>query len=257
MRSIPCWWSEWADPHWEDPRYRQALSIFENKSPEKRLVTSWLENRYHTLTRGTLLDVGSGGGIQAEAFHQKGWTLFLNESDPSSAAALTARFVPPHRVFAEDFFELRPQDLGTSCTVVLASHVLYHIPHERWGEFFDRAYEHKADTGEVVIVLRSPGEQLNRLSAALGAPLLDVEAAARKWSSGFGVEIEVQQLAVPMSELTIDDATVLAQFLLKDNPLEDYRQLPELDELVDWLKVELFQDSSCTWNCENSIVILK
>ncbi|MEU6201819.1 class I SAM-dependent methyltransferase [Streptomyces sp. NPDC047061] len=99
----------------------------------------------------TLLDVGAGSGTVAQRLARHFAALTLVEQNPAQIeagrAALTASGA---RVFLGGFDEF---DTDEKFDVVLCSHVLYHVPRERWSAFLDRLLGFVRPGGVCVVLL--------------------------------------------------------------------------------------------------------
>jgi SAM-dependent methyltransferase len=121
--------------------------------------------------------------------------------------------------------ELLPGTIATvrpdaPADLVLCSHVLYHAPRHTWAETVRRMLGWLADEGELVVVLRNPDSDCQRLVRHFTGVHLDL-TELREELTHDGVEAHVETLTSQVHTGTMADAVTVAEFLLNTAPLKE------------------------------------
>lgn len=115
-------------------------------SPENRAPL--LERIVELLPRGTLLELGSGPGWDAEYLEQRGLTVQRSDATPAFVDMMRSNGVDARRI------DVRCDDLGGPWDAVLANAVLLHLTREEFAAAVGRVHDAVRPGGLFVLTLK-------------------------------------------------------------------------------------------------------
>lgn len=208
-----------------DERLRVRIQTHELYSQPDIDFPNWVLDKISWAEPKLVVDVGCGAGVYARPVQERGATYVAGDLSWGMVSALAS---VPHRLNL-DVQQLPFAD--ETVDVVLANHMLYHVPHQ------NQAF------AEIRRVLRPGGvllaatnsrfsmQELDELRAAAGRPL-GVDLATMTSSDRFALEDAVEKLTPYFATVERYDLAAALVFPTAE-PILAY-----LDSMNDWYKVQ-------------------
>ncbi|MCQ4041335.1 class I SAM-dependent methyltransferase [Streptantibioticus rubrisoli] len=193
--------------------YHRALTTFLASTDQGQVAVEQLAAVIRRLPhRGLFVDAGAGDGATTSRLARH-----FQRTVAIEPHALLREACPQAELLPGAIAAVRPDE---PADLVLCSHVLYQVPRRSWAETVRRMLGWLAEEGELVVVLRNPDSDCQRLVRHFTGVHLDL-TELRDELAHDGVEARIETLTSHVHTDTMADAVTVAEFLLNTAPLKE------------------------------------
>lgn len=199
---------------WNTDAYAEAFEILLRCSQERLPVYNRLKSLFSNYsTDSSAIDWGAGSGDLTALLLQHFKNVFAVEPNQAMCDIISAR-CPDATVFESSLIDLAPSerfDIG------IISHVLYHIPDYKWGAYIMHAARFLSEQGTLVVTLKNPDSDCNKMLEHFGASSFDLYARLESTIRQHK-EFDFTFSRVPggIKTQSFDDSLTVARFMLCD-----------------------------------------
>ncbi|MGR9045785.1 MAG: class I SAM-dependent methyltransferase [Gammaproteobacteria bacterium] len=159
--------------HWNTDAYAEAFEILLKCSGERLPVYAKLERLFSNYPANSkVVDWGAGSGDLTALLLQHFNHVYAVEPNAAMCQVISER-CPTANVFNASMIDVVPAerfDIG------IISHVLYHIPDYKWGAYIMHAARFLTERGVLVVTLKNPDSECNKMLEYFGAASFDLYA---------------------------------------------------------------------------------
>jgi Methyltransferase domain len=169
------------------------------------------------------VDWGAGGGdltsFLLEHFHQ----VYAVEPHPGMRAVLATRCPRAQIVDGTILSTVLP----TQVAVGLISHVLYHVPDDKWGAYTMHAAQSLTENGVLIVILKTVDAGCNQMLEHFGAPRYDLQGGlASVMHRHPAFTFSFRRAPAALTTTSFAETLTIARFMLCDRDADAFLRPP-------------------------------
>lgn len=211
--------------HWNTPAYADAFETLLKCSQERQPVYGKLEAIFSNYPDDSkAIDWGAGSGDLTSLLLQHFKHVYAVEPNPAMCDLISVR-CPGATVFTSSLIDLMPEerfDIG------IISHVLYHIPDYKWGAYIMHAARFLSEQGTLIVTLKNPDSDCNRMLEHFGAASFDLyarlESTIRRHKA---FDFSFSRVPGGIKTHSFEETLAIARFMLCDRDPDAFSSEPQ------------------------------
>ncbi len=236
--------------------YRRAFDCFLTHTDQKRAMLAQLGRVCDALAkREAAIDAGAGNGVLtawlANRFRR---VIAIEPSEP------LRRQIPGNCPRAE----ILPQtileaDPGCRASLVLCSHVFYHIEQTAWLAHLERMAAWLDEEGALVVCLENPAADCQKMVWKFGARRFDLLPLLGSFRTRHSTDFtaDIHTLRSEIKTDTLDDALTIAEFLLSSACSSPPGAAATAGAVKDYITTHFSRDGGFAFSCDQDLMQIR
>lgn len=238
--------------HWNTGAYAEAFETLLRCSQERLPVYTKLEAYFSNYSPDSkVIDWGAGSGDLTALLLQYFENVFAVEPNPAMCELISAR-CPMATVFNSSMIEHIPVD---RFDVGLISHVLYHIPDYKWGAYIMHAARFLSEQGLLIVTLKNPDSDCNRMLEYFGASGFDLYARLESTVQRHkAFDFSFSRVPAGIKTQTFEETLSIARFMLCDRDADAFSTEPKEHEFQAYVREHFWDEKTSTGGWSYDVV---
>lgn len=236
--------------------YRRAFDCFLSHTDQKRVMLAELARLCDALAkRDVLIDAGAGNGILATWLADRfrrviaiGPSECLRRQIPGNC--------PRAEILPQTILEADP---GCCASLVLCSHVFYHVEQSGWLAHLERMASWLDKQGLLVVCLENPAADCQKMVWKFSSRRFDLQPLLAGFRARHSTDFtaDIHTLRSEIKTDTLDDAFTIAEFLLSSACSPPLGAVATVDAVKGYIETHFSKDGGFAFSCDQDLMLIR
>jgi len=240
----------------DSEEYRRAFDCFLRHTDQKQVAFAELRRLCDALAkRDVLIDAGAGNGVLTSWLADRFRRVIAIEPSEGLRRQIPGN-CPRTEILPQTILEADP---GCRASLVLCSHVFYHVEQGAWLAHLERLASWLDKEGLLVVCLENPSADCQKMVWKFSARRFDLQPLLGSFRARHSTDFcaDIHTLRSEIKTDTPDDAFTIAEFLLSSACSPPLGAVATVDAVKDYIATHFSRDGGFSFSCDQDFMLIR